>query len=140
MGTMIKKLLSLFTIKNPTLPQFPVFEYDQDLVNNLEALNRDKTIDKLLTDPVCKIFIINTYSNDFTELGGMLIEPRYKRRLLAINLHTYFKGNESRVSAAFGKIAELIKTTKCSTEGLHDINELIVTINHLKEIKGSSYD
>lgn len=136
MGTMIKKLSNFFRIKNPSLEPTDMYHYDSELVAKLESIGYGGDIQSLLKDPVVRIFVINVYSIDFGELGSLLINKRYERKIRAVSLSVYFKGNEGRVTSAFLKIAQLVKEQKCTTEGLHDINELIDTINQLKTLKG----
>ncbi len=136
MVNFIKKLANVFRVKNPTVHSVNDYSYDEELVEKLESLGRCDYLEKLIKDPVCRIYVINTYSIDITELGSLLISARYNRTLRAVNMFTYFKGNENRATTIFTKIAQLVRNQRCTSEGIRDLNELIDTIHHLKTLKG----
>ena len=77
-------------------------------------------------------------SVDFEKLiiGTMLIDKRYNRKIIAINLHSYFGGEEELVHSGLTRIKEWMKTSKLTPEAVHDLYELTSTIKHLTELKG----
>lgn len=139
MISVIKKLNSFFTgffklfkIDTPKLNSVPEYEYDYELVESLESLARDKNLEKLIKDPVNKICVINTFSLSFADLGSILLDKRYSRKIVAVNIHSYFKDSEHLVSNGFERIAKFIKQQNCTQESIHDIKEIVFTLQQLK--------
>ncbi len=132
----IMKLKGFFVIKNPELPTQNEYQPDTELVAALEAVSRNEGLDKLLKDPVSKIYVITTYSLTYNELGSMLIDRRYNRKLVAVNLHSYFNGDEPAIATSLVRIAGWLKTNKCTPEATHDLYEITRTVKHLLELKG----
>jgi len=135
----LKKCSEIFTIKNPTLPDMNEHLYDQELVSRLEEVIKYPGLEKLLKDPVNKIYVISTYSVTYNDLGSMLVDRRYNRKIIAVNLHSYFNGEESLIVTGLSRIVSFIKTNKCTPEAIHDLYELSSTIKHLIELKGLRY-
>lgn len=135
----LRKIGSFFTVKNPTLPVMDDYAYDQELVGMLEEVLKFPELDKLLKDPVNKIYVISTYSVSYNDLGTMLTDRRYNRKIIAVNLHSYFNGEEGLVVTGLPRIVSFIKTNKCTPEAIHDLYELSSTIKHLIELKGLRY-
>lgn len=138
--TKLKGVGRYFTVTNPTLPILNEYLYDQELVSQLEEVVKYPDLERLLKDPVSKIYIMSTYSTSYNDLGTMLIDKRYNRKIIAVNLHSYFKGEEHLVTTGLTRIISFIKDNKCTLESIHDLYELSSTIKHLIELKGKNND
>lgn len=146
MGTVFKIILnwmrdivSKFKVVNPVLGSVAEETHDANLVELLEDVLKYPKLTQLLRDPVSKIYVITTYSTSYNDLGTMLIDKRYNRKLMAINLHSYFNGEEDLVPSGLARIVTWMKGNRLTTEASHDLYEIASTIKHLLALKGE-YD
>lgn len=132
----LTRLKSIFEIKNPDLNSAVYTDLEENLISDLTEVGRYKNLEELLKDPVSKIYILNVYSNNFNDLGGMVVDKRYPRKLIAINLHSFCNGEESRISIGLVNIVKFLKKNKPTPESVHDLRELISVIRNLIELRG----
>ena len=135
----IRDVVSKFKIVNPVLGNVAEETHDTYLVELLEDILKYPKLTPLLRDPVSKIYVITTYSTSYNDLGTMLIDKRYNRKLMAINLHSYFNGEEDLVPSGLARIVTWMKGNKLTVEASHDLYEIASTIKHLLALKGE-YD
>lgn len=131
-----KRLTKHLKVVNPVLPTTPEHQYDLSLVETIEEVLKLPNFTAILKDPVSKIYVISTYSTSYNDLGTMLTDRRYNRKIIAINLHSYFGGEEELVHSGLTRIKEWMKTSKLTPEAVHDLYELTSTIKHLTELRG----
>ena len=135
----IRDVVSKFKVVNPVLGSVTEETHDANLVELLEDVLKYPKLTQLLRDPVSKIYVITTYSTSYNDLGTMLIDKRYNRKLMAINLHSYFNGEEDLVPSGLARIVTWMKGNKLTAEASHDLYEIASTIKHLLALKGE-YD
>lgn len=138
LNTFFKSVGDFFKIKNPKLQPTLDYTYDMELVAALEEVVQYPDLDKLLKNPVSKIYIINTYSTTYNDLGSMLVDKRYNRKIIAVNLHSYFNGEEGLVGLGLKRVISFLKGNKCTAEAIHDLYEISRTIKHLIELRSKS--
>lgn len=127
---MLEKFKSFFYDSNKITDSL---SNNQDIIEKLYILQRDKTINKILTRPESKIYLLNVYYNSFSDLLFNLMSKQDERSIISVNTFSYFK-NVDNISVTLKNIIPIIKDNKINTKVLHDLLEIYDSIIFLKQL------
>ena len=108
---------------------------NKDLVLRLNKLISYDNLNYLFLSPISKIYIINTYTNNFNDLISNVYNQAMNRSIIAINLYSYFNDRDMDIRYHLGKITEHLPTVKLSLYIEHDLFQLCNTFDELVEME-----
>ena len=132
----LKILLDLITYKRKIIEVEQI--HNSELVERLKSVVYREELNELVNDPVSKICVINTYTPTLDDLVSCLISPRGNNTLIAVNLHSYFKKNTNKFTFMIKRIIPIIEKQKISVTLIHDLNEVLDTLDYLTTLKGKT--
>lgn len=96
------------------------------LINGLELMFYDINLDATFYNSESKITLINTYTENISELVDKAYGDILSTRVNAVNLYTYLlRVDVERFKVMLGKLIELCNSSKINNHVKNDIQELI---------------
>lgn len=108
-------------------------KHNTELIELLKELMYFEELEAELRDPVNKMYLLNTYSSSFQELTDNLINRKFERQLIAIDMYSYMKGSLRNLHNNLERLLKLLETTKISSTVEHDLYEFINMCKMFKE-------
>jgi hypothetical protein len=107
-----------------------------DLIARLTSLTSYEKLNELMYSPSSKIYLINTYSNTFSDLIDNLYTTSYQRSIIAINVHSYFSNSTIDLPTQLTRVVDhLPKVPKLNTLIDHDLHEICSTFDDLIQME-----
>lgn len=104
---------------------------NKDLIDNIYGILYSFTIERVLKDPCCKLYIINTFSMNFQDLSNSYKDPN-NNTVVAVNLYSYFKDTDSEeVYRYLNGLLKYLPNNKVGFKYAHDLTEITQSISFL---------
>lgn len=105
----------------------------KDLINGLEIMFYDIRLDEAFYNSESKITLVNTYSENISDLVDKAYRDELGSRVYAINLYNYlYRTDVERLRVMLSKLIELCTAGKINNHVKSDIQELIDVYGLLK--------
>lgn len=119
---LIKKFFKDLFTKEPAIV---VELYNEDLCSELTDLSYSEGLEECFSDPVNKMYILNTYSNSLDDLASSLNTPRLNKGVIAIDMISYMGRNVSGLNYTLRRLVSVLEKGKISKVSERDLYEFI---------------
>jgi hypothetical protein len=108
---------------------------EEELMYKLLDMVNDEHLNAVFYNPASKLYIVNTYTDDFNDLTGSFYNNNFRRQIIAINIHSYFLNSKVDIKTDLEKLAKCLKTHKPNMLIQHDLDELVNAYQYLKSLE-----
>lgn len=136
MANIIRSFISkIFTPKEKIKSEIQPEPLNSDLIKKLTVLVNDENLNSVLNDPVNKLWVIGTYTNDFNDLlNNITAQKPIVRHLGCYNVCKYFiLDDKIDVRLALEKVTNHIKTSRIDLKIIHDLDIICDAYNEMIE-------
>ncbi len=124
-------LKKLFTSKIETAP---VISNNHDLIEKLYNLIYDDNLVLRINKPESKILLLNVYYLTFGDLLLNIVSKTSERQIASVNFFSYFRDIDD-LKYTLKRIIPILESTTVNVKIVHDLNEIIDSLDFLKSIE-----
>jgi len=126
---MLNKLKKLFFTK-----KIITESKNKELIDKISEIAYFENLEKILSDPIFKLLILNVYYTSFEELLFNLLSKESNIEISSINIKYYFKGIKD-INYKFKRIIPILENNELNTKVKSDLLELIYSIKYFIELE-----
>lgn len=128
----------MFKFLFKTKPKYKPKEIkNSELVNKLRELSESDSLNQLLTETTCKLYLLNLYTENIEDLFNSVITNKSKHSIVAVSIDNYFNKNNLELDEQLKRLYEFISDNDLSLQLTSDIYQIVNDLNYLlKLIRG----
>lgn len=107
--------------------------YNRELIGKIVNVLSVKELDLSVKDPVNRLRLMSTYTENFNELTSNVVNRRSSRNIYAVNVNAYFKRTSS-VSYDLERLLDILEKNPVSKVVEHDLYEIVTTLEDMTNV------